>query len=60
MVSVLGVAGAKARLQQLVAEAEKALAPFGNSGRDPDRRRAIRRRTERLSAFSRIRYDAAM
>ena len=29
MVSVLGVAGAKARLQQLVAEAEPALAPFG-------------------------------
>ncbi len=29
MVSVLGEAGAKARLRQLVAEAEKALAPFG-------------------------------
>jgi farnesyl diphosphate synthase len=28
-VSVLGLAGAKARLQQLVAEAENALAPFG-------------------------------
>jgi farnesyl diphosphate synthase len=29
MVSVLGVAAAKARLQELVAEAEQALAPFG-------------------------------
>jgi farnesyl diphosphate synthase len=29
MVSVLGVDSAKARLQQLVAEAERALAPFG-------------------------------
>ena len=49
MVSVLGVAGAKARLQQLVAEAEKALAPFGNSGGDPDRRRSFRRRAACLS-----------
>jgi farnesyl diphosphate synthase len=31
MVSVLGVDGAKARLQQLVAEAEKVLAPFGKA-----------------------------
>jgi farnesyl diphosphate synthase len=31
MVSVLGVGGAKARLQQLVAEAEKVLAPFGKA-----------------------------
>ena len=31
MVSVLGRAGAKARLQQLVAEAESALAPFGKA-----------------------------
>ena len=30
-VSVLGVAGAKARLRELVAEAEAALAPFGNA-----------------------------
>jgi farnesyl diphosphate synthase len=30
MVSVLGVDAAKARLQQLVAEAEQALAPFGS------------------------------
>ena len=30
-VSVLGVAGAKARLRELVAEAEAALAPFGQS-----------------------------
>jgi farnesyl diphosphate synthase len=29
MVSALGIAGAKVRLRQLVAEAEKALAPFG-------------------------------
>jgi farnesyl diphosphate synthase len=29
-VSVLGVDAAKARLQQLVAEAEQALAPFGS------------------------------
>jgi farnesyl diphosphate synthase len=32
MVSVLGVDSAKARLQQLVAEAERALAPFGAAG----------------------------
>jgi farnesyl diphosphate synthase len=32
MVGVLGNAGAKARLQQLVAEAEQALAPFGAGG----------------------------
>jgi len=31
MVSVLGGAGAKARLQELVAEAEQALAPFGSA-----------------------------
>ncbi len=31
MVAVLGIAGAKARLQQLVAEAEQALAPFGSA-----------------------------
>jgi len=31
MVSVLGVAAAKARLRQLVAEAERALAPFGSA-----------------------------
>jgi farnesyl diphosphate synthase len=31
MVSVLGVAGAKTQLRQLVAEAEKALAPFGSA-----------------------------
>ena len=31
MVSILGRAGAKARLQQLVAEAESALAPFGKA-----------------------------
>jgi farnesyl diphosphate synthase len=31
MVSVLGVAPAKARLRQLIAEAEQALAPFGNA-----------------------------
>ncbi len=31
MVSVLGEAGAKARLRQLVDEAEQALAPFGNA-----------------------------
>ena len=31
MVAVLGVAGAKARLKQLVAEAEQALAPFGSA-----------------------------
>ena len=31
MVSVLGVAAAKARLRQLVAEAEQALAPFGTA-----------------------------
>ena len=30
MVSVLGVDAAKVRLQQLVAEAEQALAPFGS------------------------------
>ncbi|MFZ0607540.1 MAG: polyprenyl synthetase family protein, partial [Xanthobacteraceae bacterium] len=30
-VSVLGVPGAKARLRELVAEAEAALAPFGRS-----------------------------
>jgi len=30
MVSMLGVAGAKARLQALVADAEAALAPFGS------------------------------
>jgi farnesyl diphosphate synthase len=29
MVGILGVDGAKARLQQLVADAERALAPFG-------------------------------
>ena len=43
MVSVLGASGAKARLQQLVAEAEAALAPFGTGGGDPHRRRAVRR-----------------
>jgi farnesyl diphosphate synthase len=32
MVGVLGSAGARARLQQLVAEAERALAPFGAGG----------------------------
>jgi farnesyl diphosphate synthase len=32
MVGVLGSAGAKARLRQLVAEAEQALAPFGAGG----------------------------
>jgi len=32
MVSVLGGAGAKARLRELVAEAEAALAPFGAAG----------------------------
>ena len=31
MVSVLGPAGAKKRLRELVAEAEKALAPFGSA-----------------------------
>ena len=31
MVSVFGGAGAKARLRQLVAEAEQALAPFGSA-----------------------------
>jgi len=31
MVSVLGTAGAKSRLRQLVAEAEAALAPFGSA-----------------------------
>ena len=31
-VSVLGVAGAKTRLRELVAEADAALAPFGNTG----------------------------
>jgi len=31
MVSLLGGAGAKARLRQLVAEAEEALAPFGSA-----------------------------
>jgi len=31
MVGVLGGAGAKARLKQLVAEAEQALTPFGPS-----------------------------
>jgi len=31
MVSVLGAAGAKARLSQLVADAEAALAPFGRA-----------------------------
>ena len=31
MVSVLGPAGAKERLRELVAEAEKALAPFGSA-----------------------------
>jgi farnesyl diphosphate synthase len=32
MVSILGVAGAKARLHELVAGAEDALAPFGTAG----------------------------
>ena len=31
MVGVLGADGAKARLRELVAEAEQALAPFGKS-----------------------------
>jgi farnesyl diphosphate synthase len=31
MVSILGVAGAKARLTELVAQAERALAPFGSA-----------------------------
>ena len=30
MVDILGADGAKARLRELVAEAEQALAPFGN------------------------------
>ena len=33
MVDVLGAAGAKARLKDLVAEAEQALAPFGSSAK---------------------------
>ncbi len=49
MVSVLGVPGAKARLRELVAEAEKALAPFGAGGGDPDRGRAIRCRSACLN-----------
>jgi farnesyl diphosphate synthase len=32
MVGILGTQGAKARLQQLVAEAATALAPFGEAG----------------------------
>ena len=51
-VSVLGVAGAKARLQQLVADAENALAPFGPSGGDSDRRRAFCRRSACLKRDS--------
>jgi farnesyl diphosphate synthase len=31
MVQILGVAGAKARLQALVTDAEKVLAPFGTA-----------------------------
>jgi farnesyl diphosphate synthase len=31
MVDILGADGAKARLRELVADAEQALAPFGNS-----------------------------
>ena len=50
MVSVLGGAGAKARLRDLVAEAETALAPFGPAGAILHRGRAIRGRSTRLEA----------
>ena len=41
IVGILGRAGARTRLQQLVAEAEQALAPFGSRGCYSGRRRAI-------------------
>ena len=50
MVDLLGAAGAKARLAELVAEAEQALAPFGADVGHPDRGRQIRRRAPRVIA----------
>ena len=48
MVQILGITGAKARLQALVTDAENVLAPFEGAGGHADCRRSLHRRSTQL------------
>ena len=52
LVDLLGIAGARARLAQLVKDAESALDAVRRRRRDPQRRRAFRRRAARVKRRS--------